>query len=93
MDKISREKLENYFKITKEALEEAKKSENRAKLENERKDFLDMIERYYKDAIYFKDNGQIVNSFAAIVYAHGWLDAGARIGLFDVHNNKLFTVE
>lgn len=93
MDKISEEKLETYFRITKQALEEAKKSENKVKLEKERLDFLDMVERYYKDAIYFKDKNDLVNSFAAIVYAHGWLDAGARIGIFDVHNNKLFTVE
>jgi len=93
MDKITKEKLEKYFRITKEALEEAKKSKNRTNLDEERLDFLDMIERYYKDSIYFKNKGDIVNSFSALVYAHGWLDAGARIGLFDVHNNKLFTVD
>ena len=93
MDKISKEKLENYFKITKQALEEAKNSDNKTEMKKVREDFLDMIERYYKDAIYFKEKGQIVNAFSAIVYAHGWLDAGARIGIFDVHNNKLFTVE
>jgi len=93
MKEISEEKLEKYFNITGKALEEAKKSKNRTKLVEERKDFLDMIERYYKDAFYFKKKDDIVNSFSALVYAHGWLDAGARIGLFDVHNNKLFTVE
>lgn len=93
MDKISEEKLENYFKITKEALEEAKKSNNKTKLIKERSDFLDMIERYYKDAIYFKNKNDLVNAFSALVYAHGWLDAGARIRIFDVHNSKLFTVD
>ena len=35
-----------------------------------------------------------VTAFAALNYAHGWLDAGARIGVFDVnHDSKLFTVD
>ena len=41
----------------------------------------------------FYDKGDIVNAFAALSYAHGWLDAGARIGLWDVHDSKLFTVD
>ena len=40
------------------------------------------------------DIGDIVTAFAALNYAHGWLDAGARIGLFDVgHDSELFTVD
>ena len=58
------------------------------------KDFLDMAKRYFSDAKHFKDKGDIVTAFAALNYAHGWLDAGARIGLFDVdHDNELFTVD
>jgi hypothetical protein len=35
-----------------------------------------------------------VTAFAALNYAHGWLDAGARLGLFDVgKDNVLFTVD
>ena len=34
-----------------------------------------------------------VNAFAALNYAHGWLDSGARIGLFDVKDSRLFTVD
>ena len=34
-----------------------------------------------------------VLAFAALNYAHGWLDAGARIGLFKVKDNRLFTVD
>ena len=30
---------------------------------------------------------------AALNYAHGWLDAGARSGVFDVHDSRLFTVD
>ena len=90
---ITDEKLEKYFKITKEAWEKAKASGNRTDLAEERKDFLDMIERYISDAEHFNKKGDKVNSFAALNYAHGWLDAGARIGIFDVHDARLFTVD
>ena len=90
---ITDEKLATYFKITKEAREKAKASGNRTDLEEERKDFLDMIERYIADAEHFDEKGNTVNAFAALNYAHGWLDAGARIGIFDVHDSRLFTVD
>ena len=52
-----------------------------------------MIERYLSDADYFAKKGDVVTAFAALNYAHGWLDAGASVGLFKVHNNRLFTVD
>jgi hypothetical protein len=93
MDKITSEKLEKYFSVTKKALELAEKSGNRTQLKNEREDFLDMIRRYVSDAEHFAKKKDIVNAFAALNYAHGWLDAGARLGIFDVHDSKLFTVD
>ncbi|MBR9691819.1 DUF357 domain-containing protein [Candidatus Woesearchaeota archaeon] len=92
-DQITDEKLEKYFSVTKKALEKAKASSNRTSLEKERLDFIDMIERYLSDAEHFEKKGEIVNAFAALNYAHGWLDAGARLGIFDVHDSKLFTVD
>ncbi len=89
MDKIAKEKLEKYYKIAKEAIEKAKSSNSKFN-ENIKNDFLNMIESYYKDAHYFEEKGDIVNAFAALNYAHGWLDAGARIGVFLVKDNKLF---
>ncbi|MFH1637413.1 MAG: DUF357 domain-containing protein [Candidatus Woesearchaeota archaeon] len=93
MKEVTKEKLEKYFKITEEALEVARASDNRLKMEEERKDFIDMIERYISDAKHFQENGDFINAFAALNYAHGWLDAGARIGLFDVHDSRLFTAD
>ena len=93
MDKITSLKLDKYFSITKKALEKAEKSGNRTSLEKERADFIDMIKRYISDAEHFKEKGDIVNAFAALNYAHGWLDAGARIGMFDVHDSNLFTAD
>jgi hypothetical protein len=60
---------------------------------NQAKDFFDMASRYYNDAAHFKKHKDYVLAFAALNYAHGWLDAGARIGLFDVHDSTLFTVD
>ena len=52
-----------------------------------------MASRYYTDAGHFRKHKDYVLAFAALNYAHGWLDAGARIGLFDVHDSRIFTVD
>ena len=96
MDKITSEKLEKYFDVTKKALELAKKNKSKKFSVNADEafdDFIDMVSRYVEDAKYFQKNNDIVNAFAALNYAHGWLDAGARIGIFNVKDNKLFTVD
>jgi len=93
MKEITELKLKKYISVTKEAIEKASKSGNRAGLVKEREDCLDMINRYFSDALHFKSKGDYVNAFAALNYAHGWLDACARIGIFDVHDSKLFTVD
>lgn len=90
---VSEEKLAKYFKITQEAFDMAKKSKNRTNLMIERDDFLTMIDCYISDAHHFKQKNDYVNAFAALSYAHGWLDAGARLGIFDVHDSRLFTVD
>jgi len=96
MNEISDERLEKYFKLTESALEEAKKSGesvNLDALKKARSDFIDFVERYLKDAKHFSENGEKVDAFAALNYAHGFLDAGARLGIFDVHNRKLFAAD
>ena len=90
MDKITDEKLRKYFSITEEAYEMAKLNVSDKK---KGEDFLDMISRYISDAKHFESKGDLVNAFAALNYAHGWLDAGARSGVFDVHDSRLFTVD
>jgi len=84
---VTKEKLEKYFKISEEALEIAKKKVAKKELAE---DFLDMIERYIKDAKYFQEKGNWVTAFAALNYAHGWLDAGARAKIFNVKDSRLF---
>ena len=90
---VTLEKLDSYFKITKEALVKAKTAFDQDRL-GQAEDFFDMAERYYQDAHFFFNQKQdLVLAFAALNYAHGWLDAGARIGLFTVKDNRLFTVD
>ncbi len=90
---ITDKKLEQYFSITKEALDKAKPAFDKTRLK-QAEDFFDMANRYYQDAQYFlKTKEDAVLAFAALNYAHGWLDAGARLGLFKVKDSRLFTVD
>jgi len=57
-------------------------------------DFLKMARAYYADAKHFASVGDYVNAFACVNYSHGWLDAGARLGLWDVGGDDvLFTLQ
>ncbi len=91
---ITEERVERYISLTSEALGKLKiaapeRSFNR-KLAD---DFLKMAKAYFEDAKDFSHKGDLVNAFACINYAHGWLDSGARIGLFDVGgDDRLFTL-
>lgn len=94
-DRITQEKLDKYFEVTGEALSKVSIAEECVvDWKKAAEDFLDMAKRYYSDAGYFREKGDVVNAFAALSYSHGWLDAGARLGLFDVrHDSRLFTVD
>lgn len=90
---LDKAKVENYRRLTEEALAAAKKAPEHASLKDARRMFIDTVERYLSDARHFSSKGDLVNAFAAINYAHGWLDAGARIGLWVVHDSRLFAVD
>jgi len=93
-DVITPEHMQKYLDTTKRALAKIKiaapeRSYNRRLADN----FLQMANTYYNDALHFKEQGDLVNAFACVNYAHGWLDCGARIGLFDVgQDDQLFTL-
>ena len=91
-DRITKEKFERYLILTTKALEEIEKNVVKGK-SKQAKEIIEMASNYLSDAKYFKDKGDIVNSFAALNYAHGWIDSGVRLGIFNVHDNKLFTVK
>ncbi|MFC7175876.1 DUF357 domain-containing protein [Halosegnis marinus] len=53
----------------------------------------EMARSYLDDGRHFREHDDPVNALAAFSYGHAWLDAGARIGLFDVPTDgHLFTV-
>ena len=88
---VSDEHLNRYLSLTKEALAIAKKAPT-AHPEHTHI-ILDMVERYVHDAEFFQGKGDTVRAFAAINYAHGWLDCGAALKIFHVTDNHLFTVD
>ncbi len=91
MKKITDEKLKKYIEIAEKALKKVKIIvPKNSHLEVAAKDFLDMAERYYKDALYYKNKGDYVTAFAALNYFHGYLDAGARLGIFETNDSNLF---
>jgi len=65
----------------------------RSHLRRVAEDFVGMARAYYEDAKHFREKGELDKALANINYAHGWLDAGARLGLFDVGgDDRLFTL-
>ena len=91
-DKVTKEKIEKYRNITSNALSISKKSII-AGQENRAEEIIDMVSNYLSDSKYFEKKSDLVNAFAALNYAHGWLDSGARLGVFDVEDKNLFTVK
>ncbi|MEK6840523.1 MAG: DUF357 domain-containing protein [Nanoarchaeota archaeon] len=89
---VTKEKLEKYKKLTGDALNMAKKSVMKDK-NKEAGEIIKMVENYLSDSEYFEKEGDFVNAFACLNYAHGWLDSGARLGIFDVKDDGLFTIK
>lgn len=53
----------------------------------------EMARSYLADGRHFRETDQLGDALAAFAYGHGWLDAGARIGLLEVpEESHLFTV-
>jgi len=91
-DKITAEKLEKYFKLTSTALIIVKRNVIKGK-EKYAKEIIEMVSNYLSDAKHFEKQKDFVNAFAALNYAHGWIDSGVRLDIFDVTDAKLFTVK
>lgn len=91
---LSDEVVQHYIGITRKALDKVKISvPERSHLHKIAVDFYSMAENYWKDAVSFRESGDLVMSYGAVYYAHAWLDAGARMGLFDVDgDDQLFTL-
>ena len=89
---ITEEKLRKYFNLTTTALKQVEQNIIQGK-EAHAKEIIDMVSNYLSDAKHFQEKGDFVNAFAALNYAHGWLDSGVRLDVFDVKDDKLFTVK
>ena len=88
------ERTNKYKALTEKALKKAKicVPKNSA-LHEIALDFKDMASRYLADGKHYQEKGELEIALASYSYAHAWLDAGARLGIFDVKNdNKLFTL-
>jgi len=88
---VCRTRIDKYRKITEEALALAKKNIAKDK-EKEAKEIIKMVECYLSDSLHFEEKGHFVNAYGALNYAHGWLDCGARLKIFNVKDSRLFTV-
>jgi len=91
-DKITPEKISKYKILTTKALKIARASIIKGQ-EEKAKEIIEMVSNYLSDAKYFEEKRDLVNAFAALNYAHGWLDSGVRLGVFNVKDDKLFTVK
>jgi hypothetical protein len=93
-DTITEAKIDRYLDITRRALEKLKVvTPDRSFGKRMADDFMTMATSYYEDAKHFRSQGDFVTAFAAVNYAHGWIDCGARIGLWDVDGDDvLFTL-
>jgi hypothetical protein len=88
------EKTDRYERLLSEALSAATVSvPPETPLAAAAADCEEMARSYLKDGRHFRESGDGVNALASFSYGHAWLDAGARIGLFDVPDEgHLFTV-
>lgn len=90
-EKITKENLKKYREITEKAFKIAKENITTSK-EAQAREIIEMVDCYLSDSKHFEKKGDLVNSFGAIYYAHGWLDCGARLKIFNVTDSSLFTI-
>ena len=76
--------LAKYLRLTREALARVTATPPaRSFLRGASDDFLSMARSYLTDAEHFSSAGDFDRALAAVSYAHGWLDAGVRLGVLD----------
>jgi len=90
-NKVTKQKLEKYFNLSSKALKIAKKAVVKSKQKQAKEIFI-MVEAYLSDSQHFKKKGEYVLAYGALNYAHGWLDAGARLKIYKVTDTDLFTI-
>ena len=91
---ISKERLEHYLKLTKQARHKATAIHAEGTKEYDMLTVLmRMADDYTSDAGYFMEKGDYIRAFGAINYAHAWIDAAVKLRLLDGHgDDELFTL-
>ena len=91
---VTSERIEKYLGLTAKALGKVSIIAKPGSREHTKaEDILSMVEAYYSDAKYFLDEKRGDDAFAAVNYAHGWIDCGVRLGYLDGKGDwKLFTL-
>jgi hypothetical protein len=87
-------RCKKYLALSRKALKLAKISVAKTgSLYKIAEDFQSMARNYISDGEYQLKIGNYDIALASFAYAHAWLDAGARLGIFEVKGNtKLFTL-
>ena len=87
------EKTDRYESLLAEAIETAEPADEGTALAEGADECLEMARSYLEDGRHFRESGDPVNALASFSYGHGWLDAGARLGVLSVpRDGHLFTV-
>ena len=87
------EKAARYSRLLAEALEaSAVASPEGSPRADAAHEVLEMARAYLDDGDHFRAEGDDVTALAAYSYGHGWLDAGARIGLVAVSDDDRFAI-
>jgi hypothetical protein len=88
------EKTDRYERMLAEALDAATTTvPGETPLGTAAADCEEMARSYLEDGRHFRAEGDRVNALASFSYGYGWLDAGVRMGLFDVPDDThLFTM-
>ncbi|MFQ3320505.1 MAG: hypothetical protein ACI80F_002588 [Natronomonas sp.] len=88
------EKTNRYEELLAEALEAAEiAAQEGTPLHDAAREYREMAESYLEDGRHFRAEDDLVNALASFSYGHGWMDAGARMGVFDVPTEgHLFTI-
>lgn len=87
------EKTGRYEELLAEALEAAEIApQEGTPLYDAAEEYEEMARSYLEDGRHFREEDDLVNALASFSYGHGWMDAGARIGIFEVpEEGHLFT--
>jgi hypothetical protein len=74
------EKAERYGSMLSDAVDSVEVVEDT----DEADEFHELARSYLEDGRHFLDEDDEVNALAAFSYGHAWLDAGVRVGFFEM---------